>query len=122
MLPKSSIKVTITVLVGFKRQTAHQLKFFLFYFIIIIIFFFSVALFIGLRLKRTWALISCLFISSSFFSFFLFFFLLGVKIQTLRICLVYCNSYYTVIRISITRNRISCNRITIIIHQFGNNT
>jgi hypothetical protein len=130
MLPKSSIKATITVLLGFKRQTAHQLKFFffffffffflllLFYFIIIIIFFFSVTLFIGLRLKRTWALISRLFISSFFFSSFFG----GVKIQTLRVRLVHCNDYYTVIRISITRNRISCNRITITIHQFDNNT
>ena len=47
----------------------------------------------------------------------------AVKILlTFRARLVRCNGYYTVIRISITRNRISCNEIAITIHQFGNNT
>jgi hypothetical protein len=41
---------------------------------------------------------------------------------TFRVRLVHSNDYYTVIRISITRNRISCNGISITIHQFGNNT
>jgi hypothetical protein len=41
---------------------------------------------------------------------------------TLRVRLVHNNDYYTIIGISITRNRISCNGISIIIHQFGNNT
>jgi hypothetical protein len=41
---------------------------------------------------------------------------------TLRVRLVHNNDYYTVIGISITRNRISCNGISITIHQFGNNT
>jgi hypothetical protein len=36
--------------------------------------------------------------------------------------LVRYNGYYTVIGISIIRNRISCNGIVITIHQFGNNT
>ena len=40
----------------------------------------------------------------------------------LRVCLVHCNGYYTVIEISITRNKISCNKISITIHQFGTNT
>jgi hypothetical protein len=40
---------------------------------------------------------------------------------TFRVRLVHSNDYYTVIGISITRNRISCNGISIIIHQFGNN-
>ena len=42
--------------------------------------------------------------------------------RKLRIRLVHGNGYYTVIGISITRNRISCNGINITIHQFGNNT
>ena len=42
--------------------------------------------------------------------------------QQVRACLVRCNSYYTVIGINITRNRINCNRTTITIHQFGSNT
>ena len=35
---------------------------------------------------------------------------------TFRVRLVYSNDYYTVIRISITRNRISCNGISITIY------
>ena len=35
-----------------------------------------------------------------------------------RARLVCYNGYYTVIGIGITRNRISCNKIVIIIHQF----
>ncbi len=42
--------------------------------------------------------------------------------QRLRVRLVHCNGYYTVIGINITRNRISCNGITITIYQFGDNT
>jgi hypothetical protein len=41
---------------------------------------------------------------------------------TLRVHLVHSNDYYSVIRISIIRNRISFNGINITIHQFGNNT
>jgi hypothetical protein len=41
---------------------------------------------------------------------------------TIRTRLIRCNSYYTVIRISITKNKRSCNVITIIIHVFGDNT
>ncbi len=44
------------------------------------------------------------------------------KLETLGVRLVHCNDYYTVIGINITRNRISCNGITITIHQFGDNT
>jgi hypothetical protein len=40
---------------------------------------------------------------------------------TFRVRLVHSNDYYTVIGISITRNRINCNEISITIHQFGNN-
>ncbi len=40
---------------------------------------------------------------------------------TFRVHLVHSNDYYTVIGISIIRNRISCNGISITIHQFGNN-
>jgi hypothetical protein len=40
--------------------------------------------------------------------------------ERLRIRLVHCNDYYTIIEISITRNRISSNGISITIHQFGN--
>jgi hypothetical protein len=39
-----------------------------------------------------------------------------------RVHLVHSNDYCTIIGISITRNRISCNEISIIIHQFSNNT
>ena len=42
--------------------------------------------------------------------------------RILRARLVRCNGYYTVIGISITRNKINCNGIAITIHQFGNNT
>jgi hypothetical protein len=42
--------------------------------------------------------------------------------KTLGARLVYSNSYYNVIGINIKRNRISCNGITITIHQFGDNT
>ena len=39
-----------------------------------------------------------------------------------RARLVHCNDYYTVIEISITRNKRSCNIITITIYLFGDNT
>jgi hypothetical protein len=41
---------------------------------------------------------------------------------TFRVRLVHSNDYYTVIGFSITRSRISCNGISITIHQFGDNT
>ena len=47
---------------------------------------------------------------------------LVAKDGNLRVRLVHCNGYYTVIRISITRNKRSCNVITIIIYLFGDNT
>jgi hypothetical protein len=40
----------------------------------------------------------------------------------LRTRLVRYNDYYTVIGISITRNKRSCNVITITIHLFGDST
>ena len=40
----------------------------------------------------------------------------------LRIRLVQCNGYYTIIRINITRNKRSCNVITITIHLFRDYT
>ena len=42
-------------------------------------------------------------------------------IVILRVRLVHCNDYYTVIGINITRNKINCNVITIIIDLFGDN-
>jgi hypothetical protein len=47
---------------------------------------------------------------------------LVAKDGNLRVSLVHCNGYYTVIRISITRNKRSCNVITIIIYLFRDNT
>jgi hypothetical protein len=43
---------------------------------------------------------------------------ISYRLLCLRIRLVCWNSYYTVIGIGITRNRISCNGIAITIHQF----
>ena len=43
-------------------------------------------------------------------------------IQKLRTHLVRCNGYYTVIGISITKNKRKYNVITITIHLFGDNT
>jgi hypothetical protein len=45
-----------------------------------------------------------------------------ISSPSLRARLVRCNGYYTVIGISITRNKRSCNIITITIHLFGDNT
>ena len=42
-----------------------------------------------------------------------------VCVKTFRARLVYCNDYYIVIEISITKNKRSCNAITITIHVFG---
>ncbi len=42
--------------------------------------------------------------------------------ETVRLRLFHCNSYHTVIKINITKNKISCNRIIITIYQFGDNT
>ena len=47
--------------------------------------------------------------------------LIPKKKKTLRACLVYCNGYYNVIGIRITRNGRSCNGISILIHWFGYN-
>ena len=44
-----------------------------------------------------------------------------IKIKILRACLVYYNGYYNVIRTRITRNKRSCNGISIHIHRFGYN-
>jgi hypothetical protein len=41
---------------------------------------------------------------------------------SVRVRLIHYNGYYTVIGINITRNKKSCNEITIIIHLFGDNT
>jgi hypothetical protein len=42
--------------------------------------------------------------------------------KTLGACLAHSNGYYNAIGINNKRNRISCNGITITIHQFGDNT
>ena len=41
--------------------------------------------------------------------------------KTFRSRLIRCNGYYTVIDISIIRNKRNCNVITITIHMFGDN-
>ena len=46
----------------------------------------------------------------------------NLKTLAIRVRLVHCNGYYTVIGINITRNKRSCNVITITIHLFGDNT
>ena len=46
----------------------------------------------------------------------------NLKTLAIRVRLVHCNGYYTVIGINITRNKRSCNVITITIHLFVNNT
>ena len=40
----------------------------------------------------------------------------------LKVRLVQCNDDYNVLEISITRNTIGCNGMTIIIYLFGDNT
>ena len=45
-----------------------------------------------------------------------------VCVKTFRARLVYCNDYYIVIEISITRNKKTCNITTITIYLFGDNT
>jgi hypothetical protein len=45
-----------------------------------------------------------------------------ISTRRLRARLVRCNGYYTVIEMSITMNKRSCNVITITIYLFGDNT
>ena len=46
----------------------------------------------------------------------------NLKTLTIMVRLVHCNDYYTVIGINITKNKKSCNVITITIHLFDDNT